>query len=379
MITAALCLASCVYPYEAELPEVQASLAVEGDICLGSESAFAISLLQPLDVSVGDATYALPDVNSLSLRVESESGEVYPGTFTMTDKYSANFAVDTRTASAEGGRRYRVCVDYAGESYSSDWTALEGSCVIDNLNYSVSNEILNACVSLHSDDGSNHFRYRYDETWEYHSQLKATVYFDPETYNIFEYFGGANSYYCWNTNASRGINLATTEDLEVNVLENYPVLSFHKTDRRLSMIYRLDLEVYPVSEASYRYYEHLKQVSNFNGSLFAPIPSEMPGNLHCDSDESVPVYGYVAVVQPSSARLYIDNEKTHFYEDVQPRVTQIQIDDIWEQVRYFTHKNYVPVNSDPMQGTWWAERRCVDCRMEGGNKNKPADWPNNHK
>ena len=27
---------------------------------------------------------------------------------------------------------------------------------------------------------------------------------------------------------------------------------------------------------------------------------------------------------------------------------------------------------------YWAQVRCVDCTLEGGNKNKPADWPTTH-
>ena len=40
---------------------------------------------------------------------------------------------------------------------------------------------------------------------------------------------------------------------------------------------------------------------------------------------------------------------------------------------------YVPYANDPMMGSSWARKSCIDCRLAGGTKTRPDDWPNGHK
>lgn len=380
-IAVALCAVSCIYPYEADVEGTGGNLVVEGDIVVGSTSNFALSRLIPLGSK--NLTQAPVDAE---LWVENRNGVKFPGT-----KVGGNeFEVDL--GGADPSLEYRLYIKIAGGSdYCSAWAAPSGTCVIDNLGYEVLENNgektgVSIRMSMHSEDGTEHFRYRYVETWEYTSYWRADSYYIPEitedTPNgtVARFSGGENRYYCWNSASSRGINLATTETMGINRLDDYPLFDYFSNNSKISVLYRLDLEVYPVSEESYRYLEHIRDVSNYDGSLFAPIPSEVRGNLRSVQDDDEIVYGYVGTSCPQKARIYYDNDVEDVYKRPEQRDAEYEEVAPEDWFMYYTSRNWRPYYNDNLSGiVTWAPVRCVDCTALGGNKNKPIDWPNNHK
>ena len=375
----ALLAVSCVYPYEAEIPENFGNMVIEGDIFVGSTSVFELSYMLPLTGKADRNSYAKPDG---TVWVEASDGTRYDAV--MTDDQV--FEVDTRDASPSLQYRLHVYDALTYQNYVSQWASVGGTCAIDDFYYEIAEDkqTVSLKVSLHSDDGS-HFRYRYTEDWEYTAPFRATHYFIPEQseeypYGIIrQYTNGENTYYCWKSEGSRGINLATTEDMSENVLIDYPVITYGKNEEKFSQVYRMDIEVYPVDADSYAYYDHLKQMSELTGSLFSPTPSEMRGNISCEEDPAQYVYGYVAVVQPSSSRLYFISQDEKFY--VKPGLTLEEPVDVPEKqwMRYYLYEKYLLYAYSANQGALWLPRDCIDCQRLGGTKNKPADWPNDHK
>ena len=383
-LAVALCAVSCIYPYDVEVEGVGGNLVVEGDIVVGSVSSFALSRSLP----IGGKN--LPKTNVYAnVWVEAQDGTRYHAD--PVSVLGGEYTVDLSSADPSLEYRLRITLQENNREYCSSWAKPSGTCIIDDLRYNIdkspsTDEVtgLSVKMSMHSEDDTQHFRYRYVETWEYSAYWQADSYYIPELsednpYGVVEKFsGGANTYYCWNTASSKGINLATTETMGVNRLDDYPLFRYDVSNNKISILYRLDLEVYPVSEESYRYLEHIRDMSNFDGSLFAPIPSEVRGNLRCMSDDDEIVYGYVGTSCPQKARLWIDNNVTRIY--VRPREKNAEYEAV-PQENWFMYysKRWRPYYQDVMAGEVnWAPAVCVDCRTAGGNKNKPADWPNNH-
>ena len=373
------CALSCVYPYDADVAGDSGNLVVEGDIFIGSESEFALSTLEPISGSYTSTTlYG-------KVYVEDENGAKYNGEYSKGSRGESVFVCDTRSADPSLRHRLRIELN-DGRNYSSEWASSGGTCVLDSLSYRIvgDKEALEMLVSLHTDGSSSNFRYRYTETWEYTAQAYAYYYYDPEQTDehpfgqVLRYPAGENTYYCWDSDKSRGINLASTESMSEDVLVNYPIISFERDDTKISYVYRLDLDVYPVNADSYAFYEHLKNMSELSGDLFSPMPSEMRGNINSDSDPDEMVYGYVAVVTPSHSRLYVENGETNFYKAKGiSRVDLIddQGEDTWPT---FYRKGYLPVMYN-MESKNWADKKCVDCRYQGGTKTRPDEWINDHK
>lgn len=368
ILMAALGVASCIYPYDEYPDNVSESLVIEGDIIVGGESSFLLTYMQKLsDTGIYQTVTA-------SVWVEDEDGRTYPGTYS-----SSSYSVDLSSASSE--KEYRLRVETPdGKNYASQWGRPEGSCELDNLKYIKDEDQgqLKLAVNLHSDGSSRHFRYRYFEDWEYHTYRYAYMYYDPAQDTVLKYENFENTYYCWRSSFSRGLNLATTEKMSEDRLDDYVFKTIGKTEERLSMLYRIRLEVYPVSAESYAYYENVKDVSSPTGDLFSPIPSEVRGNIRNMNDDSEMVYGYVAVVTPRSATIYYDDEVEKFYQ-VAGRIEYEEFAVEPDKFKSYYRKNYLPVTYDPMEGFIWGPKKCLDCRTAGGTKNKPADWPRDDK
>jgi len=367
IIIASICLGSCVYPYDDLVVTDVDNLVIEGDIVIGGVSYFLPTRL----MSLNDPDHYL--IVHSTIWVESGDGKTYPATY-KDDTYG--YEVDLKAA--DPSREYRLRLETPdGKQYASQWGKVEGSVEVDGLKYQMDIEknVLNIKLDLHSNGESRHFRYRYFEDWEYKSHARAYVYYDPDTDSVKRFDGTFNTYYCWRTGMSRGLNLATTEKMTEDVLDDYTFKTIPNTDERLSIMYKIRLEVYPVSPESYAYYENVRDISSPTGDLFSPMPSEVRGNIRNMSDESEMVYGYVAVVRPSSATLYYDNEIGMFYHNIEHVEYEEEIVPQDQFRRYYYSKNYRPVQDDPAQGVSWGPARCIDCRLLGGTKNRPEGWP----
>ncbi|MDO5442982.1 MAG: DUF4249 family protein [Bacteroidia bacterium] len=381
-IACAFAAVSCVYPYDAEIGGGSDDLVIEGDIFIGSVSEFEVSTLMPVSSpKFSEEVVEHPDSH---VWVENSEGEVFEGLNNGEGIYKVDLS------DADPSLEYRLRVDVTGgRSYGSSWMASAGVCYADSLSYNLSEtkDALTIMLSMHSDATSNrHFRYRYTEDWQYHAMHDAALYYEPPTSywrggtgTISSYFvdGKVNNYYCWDKDKARGINLATTEDLQGTALVDYPVMTFtDRTDTRFCYIYRIKLEIYPVEEDSYDYFEHVKELYSYTGSLFAPTPSEVRGNIRCLTDEDEMVYGYVAVSQPASFEKYIYGSDLHFYQDADAAFwdDQVFIESTWYDAY---QQNWLPIYNETGIGMHWAPSRCIDCRLKGGTKDRPEDWITN--
>lgn len=376
LMISALCAVACVYPFEADVNAAPGNLVIEGDIFVGGISYFSISRV----VALSDESQIIP-VEGV-VYVEASDGTKYESSTVLSD---LGYAVPLTYA--DPNLEYRLVAKVNGKEYVTPFTAPAGECVIDDVNWSIDYDIekLKLQMSLHSNDGSRHFRYRYSEVWEYHATAQATCYYvtpDPDHKHgqIIDYPYGENIYYCWKYQNSRGINLATTEQMSEDRLVDYPFKYIDNRDNRLSTLYRITLDVYPVSEDSYKFYENLKDVSSATGDLFSPIPNAMRGNIRCSSVDDEMVYGYIAVVRPQTRTLYIESkdEVYYFYQHqwFDPDFEEESVtEDNWNG---YYRMGYLPYRNHPFMGSFWAKANCLDCRRAGGTKLRPEDWPNDH-
>jgi hypothetical protein len=108
----------------------------------------------------------------------------------------------------------------------------------------------------------------------------------------------------------------------------------------------------------------------------------MAGNIHCISDPSIPVIGYINASEAAKAEMYYDNSKEKFYKNTSSQEFSI-IELKPEDFASFWKNGFAPFDVIEYPGQppvyQWALRRCVDCTILGGTKKKPDGWPNDHK
>ena len=162
-------------------------------------------------------------------------------------------------------------------------------------------------------------------------------------------------------------------------------LEFHRVSRsnaRLQIIYHIIVYLEALDENAYKYWQNIRENSEGQGTIFSPTPSQMAGNIHCISNPSIPVIGYIGVSEQTKADMYYDNSVEHFYKA--PLSAPLEILEIQpEEFATYYRRGYAPLEviegiEEPTRYQW-VLRRCVDCTMRGGNKNKPEGWPNEHR
>ena len=375
LIALAAVIAGCTYPYEAELDTDGGGIVIEGEILIGDVSEFTMSRLFPLEATYEDIVASAP-VNAV-FSVEDSDGKVYPGTSVSPSTQNVDLTL------ADPSLKYRLHAinEDTGKRYVSEWLDVEGAAVIDGMSYTPNEDFgkMDFRISFHAPGHNSNFMVKLHEDWEYKSLYQAELYYDPDYDEVKKFSVDQNIYYCWKSNFLGKFVMLSTEELSDDVIVDHYLSSVSLYDKRLSYIYALEATVIPLSKDAYSYWNYLKLLSDYSGSLFAPNPSDMRGNLRAVDDPDENVTGYVSATEVSKRRLFYFNDVEDMY--IAPRrnpsdtLAQVSPDMFYY---YYYQLRYLPVNGDPLQGGWfWANRDCVDCRLEGGTKNKPAWWPNN--
>lgn len=377
-----LSAAACKYPYEVVIPEADYPLVIEGDILLGATSTFRFSHVLPMDS--GPVVFSAWNSSGW---IEGENGVRVEGWVSRSGD-----VLEFDTTALPANQRYKLHLHSPeGRVIVSDWLDVCPAPTIDDLSYWKNGQYneLHIGLSMHC-NGAHYFRWSYTEEWEYHSDILSPYEYDPDRYEegVIESPDGPKYYYCWDDQEASVINIFSTEN---QIEDRFEELSFHRiplTNLRLQSLYRMTLHLEAISEEAYTYWRTVRQNSGEQGSLFAPTPSEVASNLRCTSDPSFQVLGYVNAANVATATMYYDNHVAGYYQPpvvnyLKRRQQEIPVD--LDSCLFAYKDGLLPFNPVyDMMGTdivayTWADRDCIDCRRLGGHKNKPADWPNDHK
>lgn len=76
-------------------------------------------------------------------------------------------------------------------------------------------------------------------------------------------------------------------------------------DIRISYIYALLVKQWSISEEAYEYYRLMKLYTEESSGLFAPMPSDVRGNLTCISNPDKGVRGFVIASNVKEKRAFV--------------------------------------------------------------------------
>lgn len=408
---AAVALTSCVYSFDPEIESSDSRIVVEGSVSIGGTSHFRFTRVMPFSTREQETRRM-----EMTGYIEGEDGtriEAYNGgwddarggyetkSVVLGPVVTPGYHLYFDTSQAGASQRYRAHFEdrSSGAVYETDWLDVCVAPVIDDLSYILNRERseLNVALSMHSASDS-HFRWYYEETWEYHSDLQASHYLQPEALfddagnyqplmALFEFPSGQNRYNCWSTFRSPEIKIFSTSDQAEN---RFTDLEFHRVssyDQKLQVLYKLTVYLEAISEEAYLYWKNIEDNTSNQGSFFSPVPSQMRGNIHCLTDPSAGVIGYVSAAQMAQASMYYDDWKEKFYNGRGIDWSSIVIEEFtdYNEFANWYSRGYLPLTVIPADMSedgrltfQWTKARCVDCTLLGGTKQKPKDWPNNH-
>ncbi len=411
LLAAISLLSGCITPYNPKTGHYPSLLVVEGIIVDGETT---IRLSRSADIypeedeeyyySIGDAAY-ITGVAGAQVWIEGENGARFdaiemPGGWDFGGSLPTEYIATG--VSLEDDVRYRLCISSNGQEYQSDFRFPQSTPPIDNIDFSTENSgaySVDVTFDVTGEpDQSRYYLWSYEETWEFHAQVLASHYFvGPEpnaNYSYQDYLNFSNDdnanndltiqaypneispyYYCWNNYKSKEILLANTDLLAENKLIDHLLYTIDRSSTRLQSLYHTRVYLYSIGEDAYRYFSNQKKFTDETDDIFAPIPSEMRGNIVNLTTPDVPVIGFVDVSRRTDHEVFLGPNS---YYDIPASECFTVSDQNMEEVTYPFEWLYL-VSNDPMFDTSiYAPSTCIDCRVLGGGKNRPSWWPNDH-
>ena len=358
-------LTSCISEYHPEpVSGYSGILIVDGTI---TDSITVVRLTQ--SYGIADVFADNIPVTNAVIKVEVENGK---SRTLVAQPERGRYEISTGRLDPDS--MYRIFVEWNNENYASDYLPPLQTPAIDQLNFRQSetaNEIDLLVSTTNTASGSHFYRWTYQDNWEFTAELYAQGMRDPtaDTIIVFDERDGKPNpmFYCWQKSRSNSLLLENTLQLSENQIREKKILSIPRTHKKISQLYHIDVMQYSIRKETYEYFSNLQKNMDEMGSIFAPIPSELDGNVRCLTSD-LPVIGFVDVSIPSSYQRFISRQEAGY---IAPgKSCDVLTRSIPGYGIYLLSPDGGPTHFAPLG--------CLDCRLEGGSKIKPSFWPNTH-
>ena len=375
-----LILCGCITEYEAKVDEVTDILVVEG-IITDDETVITLSR----STNLNNDYFTSNPVNNAEVFVECEDGTLFHVEDDNWGWYDRKGKYIIKTGTLNPERKYHLKIEIEendGDCYHEPWSGIP--CPTKTYKYSsdysypIKTPEIDSIFWRKRDNGQPvmiyvsaqdpnvlYYRWTYKEDWENHSKIFLEGY--PNQ--------------CWGTSSSYGMVIGSAEQTVIGKLTDV-LVEITPSSRKLSELYRINIKQNAISKRSYDYFSNIKKNTEQSGNIFAPIPSELRGNMTCTTDPARPVIGYVDVSSTTENLRYI-SYREGAYE--QPHSScgiysheeicnifglfcegSVQLGEEW---MIFDIREIPPL---------YVQIKCVDCTISGDTTQKPDDWPDNY-
>jgi hypothetical protein len=290
--------------------------------------------------------------------------------------------------------KYRLSIlTLDGKKYQSDFVTVQSTPPIDSVSWK--QDSLGAHLFINTHDPTNqtkYYQWDYTETWEYHSPYITYFIYDP-----FDTLPSGRIRYrfifrdpimvsfdttiitCWQNDYSKNVLTGSTISLSENKI-NLPLNFIPIGSVKLAVLYSINTRQYSLSEGKFQFLQKMKKNNEATGSVFDAQPSELVGNIHCITNPSDPVIGYVDICQIQEKRTFIKNSQLPYWGYKTP-CKQVEVEDSIDSITYMRSQGFVLTTAGRLgvlfgpPGThWYSTPECLDCTLTGTNK-KPPFWP----
>jgi hypothetical protein len=343
-------------------------LVVEGYI--NTNGLTNIKLSRTRMISHGD-TADIINETAARVVIEDNQNNLYPLNETGKGNYSAAYHLDS-------SYKYRLQIITAGDKkYVSDFVECKPSPPIDTINWSFKNGGVQLFANTHDPQNNTKFyRWKCLETWEFHSFYNSSLIWDDTLQKVVP--RNEQVHICWRSQNSSGIFLGNSSKLSQDVISEAPLNYIPFGDNRISVLYSILVTQYTLDSAGYNYWSAMKGNTENMGSIFAAQPNQIKGNIHCTTDSSEIVIGYINAGTEQQQRIFINNSlmPSNWKQTPDCYITDVPKDSILYYLAGVLR--VIPIDTILTPGTRFAYTaafiNCVDCTTYGSNV-KPSFWP----
>jgi hypothetical protein len=274
------------------------------------------------------------------------------------------------------GNAYRIAIETPdGRRYRSDFTTMESPVGIDTVYGKVANkEQLNSVydikgyqfyISSRQGDSETYLLWKMKETYEYTADYEyaGMMYqgrmYEPESKDSI--------YRCWRTRDVPEVFAASTINLQPPKISDKPLHFVSNQSKRLQELYSLMVRQYTIDREAYNYWNDIGEQIEGGDFLNVRQPFQIQGNVYNPEDDEEAVLGYFNVASVDKKRIFIN--------------PVMELDRIKCHIKYnvlflyrISFQNPVYFGYGP-KGRGVVSEGCIDCRLEGGELEKPDFWP----
>jgi hypothetical protein len=405
---------SCKKLYTPNLVTVSTNaLAIDGPIISGDSTFIRLSRTTRLT----DTTQNKAELKA-TVSVESDQQTLYP----LIEKGKGLYVLGI--TNFDPARKYRLNIKTSdGKIYRSDFVPLKIAPPIDSVYYkrTETNELTFYIDSHDPGNNTRYYRWDYKDTWAsvpiYHINyqykngiISPVVKGSPDDVSV-----------CYNITNSSQIIVGSSAKLAQDEIRQQRLFSITSASEKIAHNYIIQVREYALTKEGFEYYENLKTNTEQLGSIFDPQASTLKGNIHCITNPSELVIGFISASTVTNKQydlLEKDNPLNppeinlgtpgiNRYAYPKPYFEQCviaassngtvstgsawsfgfpNVPDLNKQTpQFYIRANRALASGDsllfditpmfPVLVYSYAPKACVDCRVRGGTNIRPAYFP----
>jgi hypothetical protein len=370
-------------------------LVVEGLIAAGQDSTI-IKLSRTVNVS---GTTTLNPERGATVTVQDDQNVSYSLHQTDTGKYGAP------PLNLDNSRKYRLNITTTdGQNYVSDYVPVKVTPPIDSVYYKIQsttidyyNKIQSSGLEIYADthdpaNNTRYYRWDYTETYIFQTDTVSDYILDPVGSDTLKWSRlrtpAEQIHTCYITANSSAITVNTSAALSNDVIANNVITQIPSTSEKVLHRYSILVRQYALTKDAYNFWAALKKNTQQIGTIFDAQPSANTTNLHCTSDPSRIVIGYVSASSVTQKRIFIDQTQLPHWPYNSPFACLPDFA-CWPKgsppPQMLSYGQLVPMDiirsagcigfTVPTYNVPVQSSACVDCRIHlGGKTVKPAFW-----
>jgi hypothetical protein len=367
-----LYLTFCKQAYEP--PAIKANnnyLVVDGVIDIGAGAVTSVRLNRTKNLS-DTASVFIPELNA-QMTIQSSGGTSYP----LQDT-AGNGTYTSQTLTLDNTQQYRIAVTTSdGRKYQSDLVAGKLTPPIDSISWKQPVDLTIYANTHDATAKTRYYRWDFTETWEHDAPLPTP--WGVKDGLIFAVDSSNQKAQCWTTINSTNVIIDNSTALSQDLIDQFPIYVIPNGDEKLAIKYSILVRQYALTADAYNYWLLVQKTSQGLGTLFDVQPTQLVGNIHCISNPSEPVIGFLSASSIQQQRLFLFHTSLHGWPVNSPGfgcdTTEIAVNPTDFRIYNYPDTFFAPyyfITNGPLV---LASRACLDCTLFGGNTIRPSYWP----
>jgi hypothetical protein len=365
-------LAGCIDPYTPPSTlENFSYLVIDGILSAGDTSLFTLSRTQ-----LTSSTDSITPETSATITIEEENGKSYA----MPSDFKGHYIFYPGQVDITKNLRVHIFTN-DGKEYASEYVANIPNPAIDSVSWKLTslNSVPGVQLYANTHDPSKtakYFLWRYDETWEFHSQYASSLIQTPDGEIVDRPFDQLINI-CFTTQSSTVVLLNSSTALNEDLISEFPLAHIPFNSPKLQSRYSLLLHQYSLTPQAYSFWTAIQRNTENLGTLFGTLPVNVTGNFTCITDPTEPVIGFFSATNTQDKRIFINTKQLPPAETFDPFYANCELELVEPQdsSRPTTNLFLYPLYSGPeFLGYEVSTPLCTDCRIHNGTTKVPSFW-----